>query len=141
MDLSRNITFGDGTFPCQLDQEEARLQCEQERAENQRQKEQAVQVAKGLLEECLSEEQLEMFYDLNCFLVISQSGRLYRIKKGRMRNIEELDIQDTEKSIARLCAHPAMRVPDYDTMLAQKLMLETDEDEFRRIANIDLVHR
>lgn len=120
-----------------LEREEARRQAEEERAERQRQKEQADQVAKELLEECLSKEQLKMFRDLGCFLVVSQSGRLYRIKKGRTYNVEEVDIQAPDRRIAELCAIPDMRVPDYDTMLAQKLMLEAAEDEFRRIANIN----
>lgn len=38
--------------------------------------------------------------------------------------------------IGRFCAHPAALVPDEDTLLAQKLMLETDPREFERIANI-----
>lgn len=48
-------------------------------------------------------------------------------------NIELLD--DTGKPIERLCAHPALYCPDEDTMLAQKLAIETDEESFRRIAN------
>ena len=37
--------------------------------------------------------------------------------------------------IKTLCAHPTVRVPDADNMLAQKLYLESNEEEFLRIAN------
>jgi hypothetical protein len=37
--------------------------------------------------------------------------------------------------IKRLCSHLIELVPDADTMLAQKLHLECNEDAFLRIAN------
>jgi hypothetical protein len=36
----------------------------------------------------------------------------------------------------RFCAHPETDLPDADTMLAQKLMLEADEAGFLAIANL-----
>jgi hypothetical protein len=40
------------------------------------------------------------------------------------------------KVLHRLCAHPADFVPNPDTMLAQKLYLEHQEEAFVKIANI-----
>ena len=108
--------------------EERRREAEEKECQRQAAKE----TAKQLLEECLTEDQLEMFREMGCFLVISQSGRIYRIRQGRVQNIDEVD-QD-HKRIATWCAHPSDRVPDYDTMLAQKLYLETAEEEFLQVA-------
>lgn len=64
-------------------------------------------------------------------------SKIYRIRRGRSMNVDlvrELPGGVLEP-IQTLCAHPEMMVPDADTMLVQKLMLETCEEEFLRIAN------
>lgn len=87
-----------------------------------------------LLKENLTREQLKEFEKDMRFTVRSQDGqRLYRINRGRVQNIEEVDDRGNRMSI--LCAHPVDEVPDFDTMLAQKLMLEHDEQAFLRLAN------
>ena len=95
--------------------------------------------AEKLLQETLSLAQREELA-LNGFFTlttIAKSGeeRIYRIRRGRSRNVEQVDA--TGRRIKTLCAHPIAAVPDADTMLAQKLMLETPEmqEEFLRIAN------
>lgn len=90
--------------------------------------------AEELLRAHLTEEQRRQLDEQHAFVMRSELGRTYRISRGRVRNIAQLN--EDGKGIAILCAHPTMHVPDPDTMLAQKLMLETDEDSFRRIANI-----
>jgi hypothetical protein len=48
-----------------------------------------------------------------------------------------IDVVNAEGIIAhRLCVHPMIGVPDSDTMLAQKLLLEHDEDRCIRVANV-----
>ncbi len=86
-----------------------------------------------LLLENLDENQTEVFKNTGAIPVTSPSGRKYRIVKGRSRNVEELD--ETGKKVKNLCFHPSEQVPDFDTMLAQKLMLELHEDRARQIAN------
>jgi hypothetical protein len=94
--------------------------------------------ATRLLHEHLTAEQLEELSRAGRFHldVLSQDGRRrrYRINRGRSRNVQEIDLGNG-RIIKTLCAHPAAAVPDEDTMLAQKLMLETAEAEFLRIAN------
>ena len=93
--------------------------------------------AEKLLRENLSAAQLAELVAQNRFtlrtLQPDGSQRIYRIERGRSRNIAEVD--DVGAVIRRLCAHPVEAVPDADTMLAQKLWLEADEEAFRRIAN------
>ena len=93
--------------------------------------------AEKLLRENLSAAQLaELVADNHFTLRTLQpdgSQRIYRIKRGRSRNIQE--INEAGAVLRRLCAHPVEDVPDADTMLAQKLWLEADEEAFRRIAN------
>lgn len=93
--------------------------------------------AEKLLRENLSAAQLAELVAENHFtlrtLQPDGSQRTYRIKRGRSQNIHE--INEAGAVFMRLCAHPVEEVPDADTMLAQKLWLEADEETFRRIAN------
>lgn len=63
-----------------------------------------------------------------------KSGDLYKIRQGRVQNVDLLDAKKRMKQ--QLCAHPQIHCPDEDTMLTQKIMLEHMEDHFRDIANI-----
>ena len=58
--------------------------------------------------------------------------RIYRIHKGRAGNVHLIE---NGKPVAKLCAHPAVWTPDGDTMLAQLLMIKTNEAEFLKTAN------
>lgn len=91
--------------------------------------------AKRLLKQHLDEEQLKMLADKDHFYVRAHSGKLYRIRKGRSGNVEQMH-DDSERVHKVLCAHPNVYCPNYDTMLAQKLMLETDEAAFLAVANV-----
>ncbi len=88
--------------------------------------------ARILLLDNLSEEQREEYERLESFRVIV-GDRMYRIKRGRVGNIELID---DEGIVARYCVHPEVECPDEDTMLTQKLMLENDEQELLRLANV-----
>lgn len=88
--------------------------------------------ALALLRSCLTPEQVAQMEDCGNFDVRARSGRLYRLWTHTMAgNVEEIDERDR---VALYCAHPS-GVPTADGLLAQKLMLETDDEEFRRIAN------
>ncbi len=97
--------------------------------------------AEMLLQEFLTEEQKRELQAESHFHLrsIDKDGkeRLYQIRRGRSENVYELDPK-TKRTIAHFCAHPRERVPDADTMLAQKFMLENPEsqEEFKRIANV-----
>ena len=88
--------------------------------------------ADELLKAVLNDEQ-RADYDLNRSFVVVLKNTSYRLKKGRTGNVKELDRDGRE--IASYCIHPAMRCPNADTLVAQKFMLETDEAEFKRVAN------
>lgn len=104
--------------------EEAHRRCQRERQEADRR-------ADALLRSELTSEQEEQLDLLDSFLVVSEHGVTYRI--GRGREVEELDANGDPT--ARWCIHPTLSVPNGDTMLAQKLLLQCSEDEFRRIGN------
>jgi hypothetical protein len=114
-----------------------RYQADQTRVQVERSK--AEKRAEKLLQELLSAEQRAELAAKGFFTLrtIAKSGeeRIYRIRRGRSRNVEQVDAQGNR--IKTLCAHPIEMVPDADTMLAQKLMLETPDmqEEFLRIAN------
>jgi hypothetical protein len=91
----------------------------------------AHQRAMDLLLAHLTEAQRAEFARARAFVVRSASGQRYRINYGTTSNIEVL-APDGEVE-HRLCAGP-VGVPTPSVLLAQKLMLETHEAEFLRIA-------
>jgi hypothetical protein len=95
--------------------------------------------AERILKESLSPKQCEELAAKGYFELetIRPTGerKLYRINRGRSANVQEIDAA-SGKIVKRLCAHPTALVPDADTMLCQKLMLESQEDDFLRIANV-----
>lgn len=93
----------------------------------------AILKADKLLESVLNSAQRDQLKKLGGFVLRGQSGQLYRIRYGRSANVDVLDKDGNV--IDRLCAHPIMDVPDQDTMVAQKVMLECDEQAFLRMAN------
>lgn len=87
-----------------------------------------------LLEQNLTPRQRQQYAEHKHFDVIGgRTGRRYRIRHGRLMNIEELDEQGFR--IRGLCFHPQGRLVAGDVMLAQKLALELYETEALRIAN------
>lgn len=110
-------------------EEAARLAMEQAR----REREAAEAKARELLTGLLSPEQVEEYGRSRAFHVVGSDGVRYRVKKGWAGNVEELDQEG--RAVARLCIHPQVIVPEEDNLAAQKLLLEADAGEFRRIAN------
>jgi len=73
------------------------------------------------------------FFDLD---VLSQDGsrKKYRINRKWSQNIQQID--PNGRVLKTLCIHPRVQVPVEDSMLTQKLMLESGlEQELLRIAN------
>jgi hypothetical protein len=79
-------------------------------------------------------EQLARYKTDGHFEVIgSQSGRRYRIRRGRYMNIDELDERGAKVGV--LCFGPRGQLPIADAMLAQKLALEDAEETALAVAN------
>lgn len=90
--------------------------------------------ATALLIQHLDKAQVADFRANRQFIVHSRDGvRRYRVDYGRAGNVKLLG--DGDRVVAKFCIHPDSPCPNEDVMLAQKLMLETDEEEFLRIAN------
>jgi hypothetical protein len=114
-------------------EEEARQARWREIAEQERKAKEAAEArAEKLLLENLSLKQ-RAEYEQHKHFVIERGDRRYRVRRGRTGNVDVID-KDGRVS-HRLCAHPAPSIPDPDTMLAQKLMLEHDDEAFLRVAN------
>jgi hypothetical protein len=92
--------------------------------------------ARVLLEEILSDEQRKQLADNAWFEVVTPKGT-YRIRTGWSGNV---DRYVDGKLNDRYCIHPSEYVPNEDNMLAQKLLLEADEEAFLRIANRSTPH-
>jgi hypothetical protein len=84
--------------------------------------------------EHLTPLQKEQYAKDKFFEVVSAtSRRRYRISHGWAGNITVFDEQD--RQVEKLCIHPSKQVPYADNLLAQKLLLEADEEKFLKIAN------
>lgn len=98
---------------------------------------QAREKAEALLREFLSAEQVESLEKRNAFQLesISKDGarKRYEIQRGRQGNVFLLN-QKGER-VEKYCIHPSEFVPDADTMLTQKLLIEGNEELFLRTAN------
>lgn len=109
-------------------------------AEHRRATHVATKKAENLLLSALCEEQrkdLKKWGYFKLYVKAKDGGqRVYRIRRGQIRNIDLVEeIDGVLRPVKTLCAHPEIQVPDADAMLAQKLMLETDEEAFLKIAN------
>ncbi len=107
-------------------------------AEEKRLRKLAEDKAETLLNSVLTPAQRDEYKRLQRFKVYTASGNVYRVERGRQGNLKrvEIDGQGREKVVESLCVHPVARVPDQDTMVAQLLMLQTDEGELRELSNI-----
>lgn len=81
----------------------------------------------------LTDEQKEDYAKFGSFNVRTLRGERYRIRKEYAGNVDKLDKDG--RVCAVYCAHPTGGVPVCDVMLAQKLMLEHDEESFLNVAN------
>lgn len=90
--------------------------------------------AEALLLANLDEAQAAEFRQCRHFVVHSRDrARRYRVEYGIAGNIKLLG--DQGLVVASFCIHPDMKCPTEDVMLAQKLMIECDEEQFLKIAN------
>lgn len=96
--------------------------------------ESAVLCAKAFLIENLTEEQRLDLEREDSFKVQGGSSRqTYRITKGSQMNIGLLD--EAGRLVRAYCFLPEGALADYDVMLAQKIMLENDEETALAIAH------
>lgn len=128
---------------------EREAQWEAERAEREAAQAMARARAEETLRAVLDPEQWESWQREQRFELITQSGQRYRIRRGVSGNVRL--IEDGEEREA-LCAHPPTVVldeegryvgtmPTEDVVIAQVLALRTDEEAFRRTANITPMRR
>lgn len=89
--------------------------------------------AEELLLAILTEEQRRTYRAHRYVVVEGRSGRRYRVRRCRVGNVDVVDRRGMIES--RLCCHPAVWCPDQDTMAAQLLHIQHNEDDFVRRAN------
>lgn len=88
-----------------------------------------------LLQDWLTPVQRKALAETSCFVVKGNvTGNLYRITTGMVFNVEELD-SNNGLPARKLCLVPDNAAFPGDIMLAQKIMLETDEMRALAIAN------
>jgi hypothetical protein len=88
--------------------------------------------AKALLHRYLTKEQRIELRNTKAFTMRGKDGRRYHITTGSCTNV----FIEHEGQRFSLCVIPKDWLPTYDTMLAQKVMLETDPEAFLRLARV-----
>jgi hypothetical protein len=104
-----------------------------------REREQAATRAEKLLLEFLSPRQRKMLKRQDHFHldVHSRDGsvRRYQINRGFQGNVKEV-CRESGRILRSYCIHGPYNLPHADQMLAQMLLLQNDEEQFMRIANV-----
>jgi len=98
----------------------------------------AVRRADALLWEKLSPEQRAEYERTKSFLVVTPAGRRYRLHADRVNYQVDLLAPDSEYVLAKYCVQPRdAEIPKADALLAQMLLLLSDEALFLLTANVD----
>lgn len=127
----------DADLERRLAEERERIRVAAEEAEERRK--QALARARQLLESMLTHQQKQQLQRERFFEVVARhSRRRYRIYEGSHGNVKLLD--ENGREVTSYCAQPN-GVPVGDSMLAQKLQLEHDEEGFLRVANATPLRR
>lgn len=107
------------------------------RAEDERRKQNEAVAHKrslAILSHHLTDDQRQEYITKRLFHFKAKSGRVYRLQEGTHGNV--FAVEDG-RDVERFCIQPSDAcLPKPDVVLSQLLMLKTNEDEFRRIANI-----
>jgi len=91
----------------------------------------AVKKGRRLLLEVLTEAQQEEYARTKSFTVCGADGKVYKLRKGGTTH----QIDEGGLAILSHCIHLPYSYIDEDTLVAVKLILETDPDTFLKIAN------
>ena len=92
------------------------------------------QRCRQLLRDVLSDGELQDLEDTGFLMVRSPSvpGRTYRIPSAGGSVV----VQEPNASAMLICVQPIARLPRADVVLMHKLMIEGNEEEYLRVANI-----
>ena len=120
-------------------QEERQREWRRKEKARRREREQAATRAEKLLLEFLSPRQRKMLKRQDHFHldVHSRDGsaRRYQISRGFQGNVKEV-CRESGRILRSYCIHGPSNLPYADQMLAQMLLLQNDEEKFKRIANV-----
>jgi hypothetical protein len=122
----------DGTYSLPPETPEQKLA----REEQEQRRVVAATRAEELLLLHLSEDQQKQYLEKGYFETIV-NDKTYRINKGRAGNVYLIEGGKTKY---KYCAHPSAYTPEQDAMLAQLLMLKTDEERFIKTANKTVIY-
>lgn len=84
--------------------------------------------SRALLHRHLSAEQWDSLIHEKYFCVRAESGRMYKLEDKFTYNVRH--------GVVRYCLYTSPALPKADVLLAQKLLLENDEQRFKKVANL-----
>lgn len=124
----------------QISQEEADRRMAENIVRRQREavvKERAIKRGRRLLLSLMDDAQRAEYARTRGFTVVGANGVIYRLRKGG--TVHEMGLDGTP--VRSHCIHLPYTYIHEDSLIALKLMLETDVDEFLRIANSTTLSR
>lgn len=89
-------------------------------------------VAIETLREMISETEYRRYMKYGFISVRSKSGSVYQV----FRNHPHTKVWKDGKLVEEVCVRIRNKVPPTDNVIAFKIMIETDEDEFKKIGNV-----
>lgn len=99
----------------------------------------AEEKARILLRELLSEDERRHLERFGCLMIPSPGvhGRQYRVAK----HPGLVEVYESNRLVMRLCVRPVEPLPSADLIVMLKLMIEANEDEYLRTANVHPAER
>mgnify|MGYP001558038694 CR=1 FL=1 len=94
----------------------------------------ALEKSKQLLLDNLNDEQTAHFTADKSFIVVAPDNQRYRIQKKMSYNVSLLDKDNCSKQFY-CTVFEDKTIPVYDLMLSQKIMIESGDNNFFRLAN------
>ena len=115
--------------------EKARQVAEEKAQREAEERMRAEEKALELMMLSLTPRQRDTWNEHGWFEVVSQSGKVFRIRNKMSLNVDEYDVQN-EQVVASHCIVPKDgNIPLPDMYVMQMLMLQYDEAQFMRVAN------
>ena len=100
--------------------------------QSRQEKARAEKTARQLLFRTLRRKHIRIYKKLGYVEAVGKNGRVYKIESSGFHNVTTV-IDGVEH---RYCLMSTVKVPPSDSVLAQKLWIENDTEEFLRVANL-----
>lgn len=104
-------------------------------AEAQQRAREAEERADSLLREVMDEQEYLQLSERR-YVDVQSPHTAERVYRVHLQRNQAVDVFESGWLVARLCVHPTGQLPEPDVLLSHKLMIEANEEEYLREANV-----